>query len=192
MRTSTGSRSMPALSDLHAGDGPRDHKALNLRGALEDRVDLRVAVHALDRVLARVAVAAEDLDRALGAPDRDLAGLELAHRALGVGERAAGAAHPRRAPDEQAGRVDLHLHVGERERDRLVLDDRAAELGALLRVRERVLVGGAGDADRLRADARPGRLEGRHRRLLLRAAALARAGDALVELLLAAEQAASG
>src|SRR5262249_20058582 len=144
------------------------------------------------RVLARVAVAAEDLDRALGAPDGDLAGLELAHRALGVGERAAGAAHPRGAVDEQARRVDLHLHVGERERDRLVLDDRPAELGALLRIRERVLVGGARDADRLRANAGPGGLEGRHRGLLLRAAALARAGDALVELLLAAEQAAAG
>src|SRR3954449_6636008 len=118
----------PALPDLHSRDGAGDHHALDLGGALEDRVDLGVAVHALDRVLARVAVAAEDLDRALGAPHRDLAGLELAHRALGVRERAAGPAHPRRAPDEQARGVDLHLHVGERERDRLVLDYRAPEL----------------------------------------------------------------
>src|SRR5690349_6844147 len=82
------------LPQRRPADRPRDHEALDLRGALEDRVDLRVAVHALDGVLARVAVAAEQLDRALRRPDRDLAGLELAHRALGVGERAAGAAHP--------------------------------------------------------------------------------------------------
>src|SRR3954465_10548186 len=122
------------LAQARAADRAGDDEALDLRGALEDRVDLRVAVHPLDRVLARVAVAAEDLDRALGAPHGDLAGLELAHRALGVRERAAGPAPPRRAPAEQAGGVDLHLHVGERERDRLVLDDRAPELGALLRV----------------------------------------------------------
>src|SRR5215217_6852382 len=64
------------LPDLPTRDRARDHKPLDLGGALEDRVDLRVAVHALDRVLARVAVAAEDLDRALRRPDRDLAGLE--------------------------------------------------------------------------------------------------------------------
>src|SRR5262249_41360661 len=123
MRTSTGSRSMPSAY-LHPADRAGYDEPLDLARPLEDRVDLRVAVHALDGVLARVAVAAEDLDRALGAPDRDLAGLELAHRALGVRERAAGAAHPRGAVDEQARGVDLHLHVGERERDRLVLDDR--------------------------------------------------------------------
>ena len=55
-----------------------DDEPLDLGGALEDRVDLRVAVHPLDRELARVAVAAEDLDRALGRPHGDLAGLELA------------------------------------------------------------------------------------------------------------------
>src|SRR3954466_860627 len=72
------------LLDLHPADRAGDHEALDLGGALEDRVDLGVAVHALDRVLTRVAVAAEDLDRALGRPHRHLAGLELAHAALGV------------------------------------------------------------------------------------------------------------
>src|SRR4051794_28065169 len=149
-----GSGGWGGSDDLVAGDRAADDQPLNLRGALEDRVDLGVAVHALDRELARVAVAPEDLDRPLSRPDRDLAGLELAHRALGGLELAAGAAHPRRAPDQQTGGVDLHPHVGERECDRLVLDDRAPELLALLRVGERVLVRGAGDADGLRADAR--------------------------------------
>ena len=42
--------------------------------------------------------------------------------------------HPCGPPDEQAGGVDLHLHVGEHEGDRLVLDDKLAELAALLGV----------------------------------------------------------
>src|SRR6185436_12908571 len=96
MASVCGARSL----NLDAGDRPRDHEPLDLRGALEDRVDLRVAVHALDRVLARVAVAAEDLDRALRGPHRDLAGLELRHRALGGGERLPGASHPRGPPDQ--------------------------------------------------------------------------------------------
>src|SRR3954468_13619012 len=94
------------LFDLQTADRPRDDQALDLRGPLEDRVDLGVAVHALDRELARVAVAAEDLDRPLGRPDRHLAGLELAHRALGVLEAVVVAPHPGGAPHEQPGRVD--------------------------------------------------------------------------------------
>src|SRR5262249_9426604 len=107
-------------------------------------------------------------------------------------ELAARAAQPGRAPHEQPGRVDLQRHVGQRERDRLVLDDRPAELRALLGVLERVLVGRAGDADGLGADARARRLERLHRRLAAPAVALARPGQALVELLLAAQQAAAG
>src|SRR4051812_9273742 len=171
------------------GDGAADDQALDLRRALEDRVDLRVAVPALHGELARVAVAAEDVHRALGRPQRHLAGLELAHRALGVVERLVVAAHPRGPPHEQASGVDLELHVGQRERDRLVLDDRLAELDAVARVLERVLVRGAGDAERLGADGRAAELERAHRGLRASALALAGAGEALVELLLAAEQA---
>src|SRR6476659_643903 len=176
------------LPDLDTGDGTGDDQALDLGGALEDRVDLGVAVHPLDRELAGVAVATEDLDRPLGRPDGDLAGLQLRHRALGVLELLAAAAHPGGAPDEQAGGVDLHLHVGEGEGDRLVLDDRLAELLPLFGVLERVLVGGAGDADRLRADGGSAGLEGLHRRLRFGALALAHASPALVELLFTTAQ----
>src|SRR3954468_16722911 len=175
-------------ADVHARDRPRDDQLLDLGRALEDVVDLRVAVHPLDRELAGVAVAAEDLHGPLGGPDGDLAGLELAHRALGVLELVAVAAHPRSAPDEQAGGIDLELHVGQREGDRLVLDDLLAELLALLGVVERELVGGAGDAERLGADRRPAGLEGLHGRLRAALLALADAGEALVELLLATQQ----
>src|SRR3954454_6034436 len=83
------------LPDVHPRDGARDDQLLDLRGALEDVVDLRIPVPALDRELARVAVSAQDLDGPFGRPDGDLAGLELAHRALGVLEPVGVAAHPR-------------------------------------------------------------------------------------------------
>src|SRR5579859_91529 len=153
------------LVDVHPRDRPGDDELLDLRGPLEDVVDLRVAVPALDGELARIAVAAEDLDRALGHPHRHLAGLELRHRALCIFERVAVAPHPRRAPHEQPRGVDLELHARERKCDRLVLDDLAPELLALLRVVERVLVSGARDPERLRTDSRARGLKRRHCRL---------------------------
>src|SRR4051794_10991438 len=72
------------LPDVHSRDRPGDDQLLDLGRALEDVVDLRVAVPALHRELPRVAVAAQDLDRPLGRPHGNLAGLQLGHRALGV------------------------------------------------------------------------------------------------------------
>ena len=46
-----------ALLDAQAGNRARNHQLLDLTGALEDGVNFRVAVHALDVVLARVPVA---------------------------------------------------------------------------------------------------------------------------------------
>src|SRR5436853_3207824 len=110
-RSGSGTAVMPNPSrDLHAGDGPADDQPLDLAGAFEDGVDLRVAVPALDGVLAHVAVAAEDLDGILGDAHRRLTRLELAHRAFAVLELLARAGHPRRAPNEQTGRIDLRLH----------------------------------------------------------------------------------
>src|SRR5436305_10080071 len=99
------------LADVRAADGSGDDEALDLRRPLEDRVDLRVAVHSLDRVLAGVAVTTEDLDRLLGDPDRGLAGEQLALRAFRRLERLALPRHPCRPPHEQPRRVDAGLHV---------------------------------------------------------------------------------
>jgi hypothetical protein len=60
------------LAHVKPGDGPTDDHALDLRRALENREDLRVPVHALDRVLPGVAVTAEDLDGLLGDAHRGL------------------------------------------------------------------------------------------------------------------------
>src|SRR5213594_2489594 len=117
---------------LVACESPRDDEPLDLAGALEERVDLGVAVPFLDWEVADVAVAAADLDRLLGHLHGHLAGLQLRHRALGVLELAAVSSLPQRPPDERTRGLDLGRHVGEHERDRLVLDQRAPELLALL------------------------------------------------------------
>ena len=56
---------------------PGDDLRLNLSGALEDRQDAGVAQHAADRELHRIAVAAVDLQRAVGVGERDSRGLQL-------------------------------------------------------------------------------------------------------------------
>src|SRR5688500_3044686 len=77
------------------------HHLLHLVRALADGEDLRVPVHAADRILLDVAVAAVDLHGLLGAAHREAAGLELG---LGGGQRevAAGVLQPRGLVDEQA------------------------------------------------------------------------------------------
>ena len=97
--------------------------------------------------------------------------------------------HPGGPPHEEPGRVGAHLHVGQLEGDGLVLDDRPAELPAVLGVAQRVLVGGAGDADRLGADGGARRLEHRQGWLHPGARSLPGPGHAILQFLLAAEQA---
>src|SRR5579871_2922214 len=95
---------MPSL-DSHAGDGSGDHQPLDLGGSFEDRVDLRIPVPPLDRVITHVPVAAEDLDGFFRDLDGGLAGEELGHRALTAGVRLAVRTHPRRALIEEAGSI---------------------------------------------------------------------------------------
>src|SRR5438105_14615668 len=102
------------------------------------------------------------------------------------------AAHPPRSPDQQAGRVELHLHIRQGKSDRLILDDRATELRPLLGVVERVLVGGPSDTQRLGTDSWPADLKRPHRRLAPGVLPLPGPRQPPVELLLAAEQAPAG
>ena len=74
-------------------------------------------------------------------------------------ELAAVAPLPQGAPDEGTRCLYLGRHVGEHERDRLVLDQRATELLALLGVLQGELERRPGDAQRLRAHDRPRKLE---------------------------------
>src|SRR5207253_1729041 len=177
----------PPSPGLTGSQGPRDDEALDLAGAFEKGVDLGVAVPLLDGEVADVAVAAADLDRLLGDLHRHLAGLELRHRAFGLGELATVAAFPQGPPDQRAGGLDLGRHVGEHEGDRLVLDQGASELLALLRVLQGELEGSASDAERLGAHDRPRQLEGLQSDRGALVVALAGALESSLELLDATE-----
>ena len=113
--------------------------------------DFGVAVELLDRLLARVAVAAIDLDGVGG----DLGGHVCCER---LGERGLlGVANllvmeVSGLPDEQARGLDVHGHLCDHEADGLVLGDRATEGLALGGVLARVLVGSAREADSRRGD----------------------------------------
>jgi len=65
--------------------------------------------------------------------------------------------------DELASGFELGLGLDQAEGDRLVVDDRAAESDPFPSIGDRVLEGGARDANGLRADADTSRLQGRER-----------------------------
>src|SRR4051794_22213174 len=72
----------PLVERVRVGLGAErsaDHESLDLTGALEDRVELRVAVPLLDGEVLDVAPATHRLDRLLARAHRDLGRLELAH-----------------------------------------------------------------------------------------------------------------
>ena len=70
---------------------------------------------------------------------------------------------PRRPVDQEAGRVDLHRHVGELLLDRLEVRDAMAERTPLQRVFPRDVVGGLGDPERLRRNADAAAVQRGHR-----------------------------
>ncbi len=103
--------------------------------ALVDLGDLGVAHHPLDRVVADVAVAAQQLHRVGGDLHGHVRGEALARRGHERQVRGPLARHGplgpgRRGVGELPGRLDLHGHVGQHELHALELGDGLAELPA--------------------------------------------------------------
>ena len=140
------SRSRASLGHALAAQHACDHHLLYLVRALPDRQDLRVAVEAADRILLDVPVAAVDLHRLLGGPDRKPTADQLR---LGGGERVplAPILLHRGPVGEQPRGLDLRGDVRDLALDRLVLGDRLAPGLPLLRVRDRLVQGALGEAD---------------------------------------------
>src|SRR3989454_1043341 len=140
----------------------RDDQLLDLRRALVDLRDLRVAEVALDLGLADEAEAAVDLHGVGGDLHRRLGREELGHRRF-LRVRLAGVLEAGRLQRHEPRAVDRGRHVGQHPADHLVLADRHAERLALARVPDRPLVGAGRDADRLRGDADAPAVEGGQR-----------------------------
>src|SRR5437867_10286895 len=120
--------------------------ALDDGHAVEGREAARVAQPELHGMVADVAVAAEDLDGVVGDLERGLARIvprqiALAGRGLSLVEAGG------RLPGEQAHGVDLDRHVGEHERDRLLLRDRLAAGATVPGVVAGMVEGGARGGD---------------------------------------------
>ena len=130
----------------------RDDQALDFGGAFVDFGDAGVAVVALDRIFAGVAVAAVDLDGFVGDARGHFAGEEFGDGGVHA-EARAGILLPGGFADEHAGGVEFGGHVGEHELNGLELRNGMAEGEALLRVFGGGFKGALGDADGLGGDA---------------------------------------
>ena len=136
----------------------RDDAFLDLRGALEDLGETRVAPVTLDGMQGRVAGAAVDLDALAGDALGHLGGEELHHRGLLVAALA-GVDLLADEIHELACRLDLRRHVGDLEADGLEVRDRVAELLAVVGVLDRIVERALGEADGAGGGVGAGRLE---------------------------------
>src|SRR6266567_1325996 len=113
------------LLDLAGDDQP-----LDLVGALVDLGKAHVAEDALDAVVARVAVAAVDLERIGDVLHRHVGREQLGLRGL-LGDRLAGIVQACGVMDQKPRSGDVGRHVREHELNRLEADDGLAELPAV-------------------------------------------------------------
>ncbi len=125
---------------------------MDLARAFPDLHQTHVPDDALHRIVAQVAVAAEDLERRVRGAARGLGRVELP-LGCGASEGQTVVGQGRGAVDEEPARVELGPRLRELPLDHLELGERLAELLALLRVRGGGLDGRAAEPDRERADA---------------------------------------
>src|SRR5205823_5087556 len=121
---------------------PGDDHPLYVGSSLVDLHALGVPPVALDRKLRRVAAGAVDEDRLVGRAHGGVTAVELGHGEV-LGVHGAG-----RAPGQQAGGVELGLHVGKGSLDHLEVADALPELAPVTREVEAGVQARLMDADR--------------------------------------------
>src|SRR5688500_19035253 len=139
----------------------RDHDSLDLRRALINLGDFRIAHKALHRIILDVAISAEDLHRLRRHPHRRLARHQLRHRAE-LADALSAILRRCRGVEERSRAGHTHRHIRELELDRLELLDCLSELLSLAGVDNRVLECCTCNADRLGGDAEPSIVERLH------------------------------
>src|ERR1700730_14195437 len=147
-----------SISDeIAAHDQPHD-----LVAAFENLVDPHVAQHALDRVIAQIAVAAMELQAAIDGLEARIGREPLRHGGepgrpgQAAVERARGAAH------HQARRLELGRVIGDAKAQRLEIGEPRSELLALAHIVDRALEAELRAADRAGRDVEPAAIEPGH------------------------------
>src|SRR5215217_413645 len=140
---------------------PRDHQALYFVGSLaygHQRGIAEVTLHVIILVVTVTTMNAHGLEAVV---DAGLAGEELRHTCLEVATLAAiellGG-----IPEEQTGSLDADRHIGQLQLYGLMLGDGLSEGLALLGVGDRVLEGGASDAQSAGSDVDAPQLQALH------------------------------
>src|SRR5438132_5119045 len=144
----------PGASALLRKDRLGDRGQLHVRRPLVDRSDLRVAPELLDRILAGVAVPAENLHGEGCHSLTDLGGEEFGHGRLAP-EWFSGILEPCCVVDHESRRLQVGSGLSDLKLKPLKVGDRLPELFSLLRISDGVLERAAGDANHLRTDADP-------------------------------------
>src|SRR6266481_1293711 len=145
-----------------AREGARDDDTLDFAGAFIDLRDLCIPEKFLDGKISHVSIPAKELNRLRRDPHRRFGREQLRH--AGVERDVFARILARRGPMRQRPRrLDTRRHVGELELHRLEVGDPFLELLALCTVLDRMLERLARDADALRPDAEPPRVEPFHR-----------------------------
>src|SRR3954453_6026608 len=140
------------------------HHLVDLRRALVDDRRARVAEVALDAVLARVAIRAEDLDRQVRGLERRLRRVPLGERRL-TRVALALVLHPRGLHDEKLRRLVAEDHLRDHVLHELVAADLLAERLALAGVLDGALEAGSDPAAPPPGDQEAALVEGVHRDL---------------------------
>src|ERR1044072_9028313 len=153
-------------SDLHTvpEQAACDHQALDLRRALVDLHDARVAGVAFESGLLHVTVYTMDLNGLVRPVGSGLGGVELGD-AGGADEILPRVLEPRGALDERARGRDAAIHLGELELDGLEPGDRRTPRLALLRVARGLVEGPGHHPEPLRGHAHAAGIEARERDL---------------------------
>ena len=129
-----------------------NHPAQNLRGALADGEQARVAVHTLDGKLLAVAIATKDLNGITADPLRDFRGVEFRHGS-GTGDGQPPIFQPGGLVDREPCGADPHLHVGDHVGHGLVGANRPPKGFTLTGVTHGGVVGALRQTQRHSADA---------------------------------------
>src|SRR5271166_5602369 len=132
-----------------------DQLTVDLVGALPDLRDLGVAHQSLDTEVPAISIAAIQLHRFGRHPHRQIRGAQFEHRRFDPEIGCICVDETGNVPQPSLAQRQFGGEVGEQELNSLEFDDPPPRLTALIDIGDGILERGAGDAERVRGNARP-------------------------------------